>query len=60
MSTEIQYILKKVLVLMYCFIPNAFSPNGDNNNDEFKVFSTGIELIQLKCMTVGDRNYGYK
>ncbi|MBK6819884.1 MAG: gliding motility-associated C-terminal domain-containing protein [Bacteroidetes bacterium] len=25
-----------------------FSPNGDNNNDEFKVSTAGIELLQLE------------
>jgi len=27
------------------FIPNVFTPNGDNNNDYFTIYSTGITLI---------------
>lgn len=36
------------------FIPNTFSPNGDNNNDEFKVFGENIKLVSLKVFN----NYG--
>lgn len=30
------------------FIPNSFSPNGDGNNDEFRIYGEGIKLIDLK------------
>lgn len=29
------------------FIPNIFSPNQDNNNDQFEIFATGVKQFQI-------------
>lgn len=36
------------------YIPNAFSPNGDGNNDRFMVFSQG-DVEEIEVMRVFDR-----
>ena len=37
-----------------CYVPTAFSPNGDQNNDFFTIFA-GVEVSRIKSMKVFDR-----
>ncbi|MEL6986369.1 MAG: gliding motility-associated C-terminal domain-containing protein [Bacteroidota bacterium] len=50
-STQITVEVDKVRNV---FVPNAFSPNGDGNNDEFRVY-TGQGITNIKSIRVFDR-----
>ncbi|MCB0685312.1 MAG: gliding motility-associated C-terminal domain-containing protein, partial [Saprospiraceae bacterium] len=40
------------------YIPNAFSPNGDNNNDQFEIYAPNHEVITLQIYNRwGDKVY---
>jgi gliding motility-associated-like protein len=34
------------------FVPNLFTPNGDGNNDYFKIYGTGIDKIHLSIFNI--------
>ncbi|MDX1942545.1 MAG: gliding motility-associated C-terminal domain-containing protein [Saprospiraceae bacterium] len=47
-------ILHLILDFYHVYIPSAFSPNGDGNNDSFTLFG-GDDLVMIKDLQIYDR-----
>jgi gliding motility-associated-like protein len=48
----------EIIVQNQLFIPNLFTPNGDGNNDIFKIYGSGVEQISFSIYDqLGNRLY---
>ena len=48
-------ILLKTNKKQHVYIPSAFSPNGDSNNDEFMIYSGENGIAEIKSLRIYDR-----
>lgn len=57
--TDTAFTRVKVDDRVEAFIPNAFSPNGDNNNDWLHIFANPAQVAEIELFQVFDRWGGH-